>query len=474
MPSTINQTKIQIEEQSSSVCLIDPKYFCVICANYIKKSLKLISFTKTLRIKYQQLFQRDPPTPQWWIPDSVCYSCQFGLKFGYSKKSFTISSPVIWRKPSTHELDCWFCMTKVPSFNNRNGIVKYPKISSVTPALHQQNLEKPVLEISSSNKYSQLAVSSLDKSENGSNVSSNVDFSFRPNQKNKRPTIVKQLNQAQFNDFMRHGCFTKNMSKFITEVFKEQGFIESNVKTSQFYRKREKDLFVFFTNELDLCYCNDIRGLMTFFQIRYDPSNWRLFIDSSKNSLKGVLLHNGNELPSIPIAYSTTLKESFESVNLIIHKIHYGDHNWKICGDLKIIRFLLGQQQGNTKMPCFLCEWCHSDKWKKIQYDRRTSFRIGSKNIVAQKLVDPRDVLLPPLHIKLGLMTQFAINLKTDGKAVKFLKNKFRYLSQAKIDAGIFNGPEIRALMNDGDFEKTLLKKEKAAWNSFKQVVENF
>ena len=37
-------------------------------------------------------------------------------------------------------------------------------------------------------------------------------------------------------------------------------------------------------------------------------SEWRLFIDSNKSSLKGILLHNGNEFPSIHVAYASHLR----------------------------------------------------------------------------------------------------------------------------------------------------------------------
>ena len=33
-----------------------------------------------------------------------------------------------------------------------------------------------------------------------------------------------------------------------------------------------------------------------------DKDQWKLFIDGSKTSLKEVLLHNGSQYPSIPIA----------------------------------------------------------------------------------------------------------------------------------------------------------------------------
>jgi hypothetical protein len=65
-----------------------------------------------------------------------------------------------------------------------------------------------------------------------------------------------------------------------------------------------------------------------------------------------VLLHNSNILASIPLAHSTKLSES-----LVLEKIKYHNHEWQICGDLKVIGFLLGQQRGYTKLPCFLCKW---------------------------------------------------------------------------------------------------------------------
>ena len=33
--------------------------------------------------------------------------------------------------------------------------------------------------------------------------------------------------------------------------------------------------------------------------VNYDPNNWRLFIDSSEKSIKAMLLHIGNILPSV-------------------------------------------------------------------------------------------------------------------------------------------------------------------------------
>ena len=51
------------------------------------------------------------------------------------------------------------------------------------------------------------------------------------------------------------------------------------------------------------------------------------------------------------------MKETYENLKRLLNCLHYRDHNWQICGDLKIIALLVGLQTGHTKYCCFLCEW---------------------------------------------------------------------------------------------------------------------
>ena len=88
-------------------------------------------------------------------------------------------------------------------------------------------------------------------------------------------------------------------------------------------------------------------------------------IDSSTKILKGVLFCNGNLYGSIPIGHSMTAKKkNYEVVKKMIKLLHNDDHKWIICVDMKMVNFLLGQQSGCTKFPCFLCMWhtCAKDK----------------------------------------------------------------------------------------------------------------
>jgi hypothetical protein len=109
---------------------------------------------------------------------------------------------------------------------------------------------------------------------------------------------------------------------------------EKNVRISV-YCKRHEDLVHFFKMEIDLVACTDIDGLMQTLNINHNPLDWRLFIDSSKLSLKAVLLHNGNTLPSIPVGHSMHNKESYENMKILLEAINYVKFKWQICGEQK-------------------------------------------------------------------------------------------------------------------------------------------
>jgi hypothetical protein len=97
---------------------------------------------------------------------------------------------------------------------------------------------------------------------------------------------------------------------------------------------------------------------------QHNTPEWRLFIESSKVSLKAVLLHNGNKYQSVPLAHAFNIKESYDNMKLLLEKIHYEKYNQNICGDFKVIALLLELQLGHTKHRCLLCEWDSKDRKK--------------------------------------------------------------------------------------------------------------
>ena len=99
---------------------------------------------------------------------------------------------------------------------------------------------------------------------------------------------------------------------------------------------------------------------------------------------------------------------------------------WKIKVDyFKVLNMLLGQKSGFTKYPCFICEWDSRDRinhWIKCDWSLRECITPGYRNILQPALVDRSNVILPPLHIKLGLIKQYLNALNKEGASFKSFK----------------------------------------------------
>jgi hypothetical protein len=91
-----------------------------------------------------------------------------------------------------------------------------------------------------------------------------------------------------------------------------------------------------------------------------------------------------------------------------------------------------------------------------------------------KNLVDLTKILLPPLQIKLDIMKRFVKALPKTGNCLKYLCQKFSHLLEAKLEKGIFIGPDIKELMFDEDFLLMMTEVEREAWMAFKSVVTEF
>ncbi|CAH0552110.1 unnamed protein product [Brassicogethes aeneus] len=86
---------------------------------------------------------------------------------------------------------------------------------------------------------------------------------------------------------------------------------------------------------------------------------------------------------------------------------------------------------------------------------------------------DNNDILLPPLHIKLGIVKKFIeVAVKDDDEVFDCLKTIFPKLSNDKIKHGVLNGPDIRKLTANDRFTKILKNDHRNAWDALKAVIE--
>jgi hypothetical protein len=121
------------------------------------------------------------------------------------------------------------------------------------------------------------------------------------------------------------------------------------------------------------------------------------------------------------------LKETYENIYLLLKAISYSKCGWKICGDLTVMGLFLGIQSGYIMFCCFLRELDSraKDKHNKIKdWPMRETSVPRDKFVRHQLLVDEDKNLLPPLHIKCGLIKNFKVMNKY-GKGFAHLREKF-------------------------------------------------
>ena len=159
------------------------------------------------------------------------------------------------------------------------------------------------------------------------------------------------------------------------------------------------------------------------------------------------------------------LKKTMKMSKLLI-VLKYDQFIWQVIGNFKMVAFLMGLQGGFTKFSYYLCYWDTRDT--NLHYHRRilskrTKFSVGKNKVKWDPLIDPSKILIPPLHIKLGLIKQFCKALDKNSEAFKYFKNLFSKLSEAKIKAVVFIGPQIRKILECTEFFKKTTNNRKGS-----------
>lgn len=227
-------------------------------------------------------------------------------------------------------------------------------------------------------------------------------------------------------------------------------------------------------------YCNDIDALFRFYGKEHVPENYRTFIDSSVESLIIALLKNHTDPneekePPIILLYSPHCKENRTSIQKCLELIRYWNYEWLVIADLKIVTIILGLTAGYSKYPCHLCEFdSRADELVKFKnkFSPRKQFKINEKNVKYKPMIDPSKVIIPPLHVKLGLYKQFIKSLSAKPKG--YLVELFPRLSEEKLEEGVLTGPDCRKLSKSKEFRKRLNKRELDAFESLVAYVDGF
>jgi len=132
-------------------CKLSPDCFCYVCGYDIsppQRKHEIMHETK-FSIAYEAYFGvKMGDQDKSWAPHVCCGSCRFILegRLRGSRKSMPFAIQRIWREPSNHRDNCYFCMVDISQYTkprDRKNIF-YPNISSsIAPVSHNPDLPIP-------------------------------------------------------------------------------------------------------------------------------------------------------------------------------------------------------------------------------------------------------------------------------------------------------------------------------------------
>ncbi|XP_022919297.2 uncharacterized protein [Onthophagus taurus] len=366
-------------------------------------------------------------------------------------KSLSFGVPMVWTDPINHDPSvCYACVNSGSGMNRKKMRSKvYLSVPSAQiPLPLTENIpvpKPPSPDVLSGITFSTHLSDTFSLYEPVATVSTGPILVTQ----NQLDSIVAKLGLSQRK--------SEQLAKFLNS----NNLLAPETKVTA-YRHRQSALQKCFTvnEEQTSAYCKDVDGFMREMDILYRPNEWRLFIDSSKISLKAVLLHQTNTKPSVPIAYSIETKETYDTLKRILQNVDYDKHQWRICCDLKVVAILRGLQTGYIKYMCFICDWdsrYKGDQYTNHTWQSRESSKQVNANVIQDPLVPQDKVILPPLHVKLGIVKSFLKTVAKRQEVYAVLAQIFPRLSESKLKEGVVNGPDIRKLVKTEEFDNVLI-----------------
>jgi len=309
--------------------------FCLVCGHLV-----LLNERKSPTAEFKQAYVRyfDEPDPSGHIhtPNTVCRTCYNRLiDWIHGRDRFlNFIKPMMWiTDPKGHvERRCYACINLSVGLNKQalknkiyrasfTGVMPMPMPDGVLPP-------RPP------------SVDAMSVVTATTCPTDNDDIDYEPDIAIDKPQLITQ---SEMDYIVAKMGLSQRNSRFLTSFLKRKKLTESTVNATA-YRSRQREFQNFYTVNAanTFTYCIDIEGLVNQLGMAYVTDDWRLFIDGSVSSLKAVLLHRTNKKPSIPLAYGTSMKETYETLSDILAKIKYEEHKWKICCDLKVVNIMQG------------------------------------------------------------------------------------------------------------------------------------
>lgn len=143
---------------------------------------------------------------------------------------------------------------------------------------------------------------------------------------------------------------SKYENEFLASCLKEKCLLRDDVCITPFIKGNNYMIF-FFLVDGPLSFCNNIDELFHGFGQERVPSEWRLLIDSSKRSLKAVLINNDNKKMHSQSTFNSSWRSDYENIQVLLDSIKHLEYMWKLKVDWNID----GTTAGIDEILPFLC-----------------------------------------------------------------------------------------------------------------------
>lgn len=274
----------------------DPNFFCYVCGEFtILKQRKSINATvKLIYLRYFG-FEINAGIDVPFAPNICCEKCYRNLLHWFNGTSdcMPFGTPMLWAPLLEHTAEnCYFCVVDITGYNLKTkSIISYPNLEmAIRPRPHSDTITIPTRE--SNLTYAASSYAYLTQPEPYSLNDANYEPSEATNGCNHLP-----FNNESFSHFVKVLGLSKTKTEVAASILRDHNLLDKSVLITS-TRHRSHALQCFYTMEDNFVFCNNVSGLMEALNITYEISEWRLFIDSSKASLKFALINKEKTLPT--------------------------------------------------------------------------------------------------------------------------------------------------------------------------------
>lgn len=262
--------------------------YCYICGRYTIPA-KRINITKAVKDNYAFYFSK-VILLRPWSPNICCLRCYSSLENWVAGKinQLPFGVPMEWSDPGRNHgpYNCYVCANDARG-QNRHRLKRF-RYQSVAPAIlpkpHSIDVPVPNRPSPQVQHTGNVDTPDLPDAPSLAGPTTNSPSVFLPEPQ------MQPLSERQLHSIARNLHLSKTKSEALGIELKKYNLLQPSVTVTSFRTRNDVFKPFFSVNEQkDLVYCKDVTGLMAAMNIRdYNAEEWRLFIDSSQSSLKGL------------------------------------------------------------------------------------------------------------------------------------------------------------------------------------------